>query len=81
MAASFAEIFLEAMRYEHWLRFYFAADAPLGEGEQPQASEEGNDAVIDVPADYQAGARAEDLETLGLTSITAYSKLSGFSAN
>ena len=66
MSASFAEIFLEALRYEHWLRFYFAADAPLGEGEQPQAAEEGSDAVIDVPTDYQDGARTEDLELVDI---------------
>ena len=61
MAASFAEIFLEAMHYEHWLRFYFAADAPHGDGSK-LAADEGNDAIIDVPADHQALSRAEDAE-------------------
>jgi hypothetical protein len=60
MAASFAEIFLEAMRYEHWLRFYFADDAPLPEG--VQEAEEGQDAVIAVPAAFAEQAHTQDTE-------------------
>lgn len=59
MAASFAEIFLEAMRYEHWLRFYFADDAPLPEGAQ---TENGEDSVIAVPDDFAALSRDKDVE-------------------
>ena len=56
MSASFAEIFLEAMRYEHWLRFYFADDP---EGVQDEDSQ---DAVIRVPAEFIERSRAEDPE-------------------
>ena len=59
MAASFADIFLEAMRYEHWLRFYFADDAP---GADEQAEQEGRDAVISVPEVSEELSRAEDVE-------------------
>ena len=56
MPASFAEIFLEAMRYEHWLRFYFADDP---EGVQDEDSQ---DAVIRVPAEFVERSRTEDAE-------------------
>lgn len=56
MPASFAQIFLEAMRYEHWLRFYFADDPEGAQGEESM------DAVIRVPADAVARSRAEDAE-------------------
>ena len=56
MLASFAEIFLEAMRYEHWLRFYFADDP---EGVQDEDSQ---DAVIRVPAEFAERSRAEEPE-------------------
>ena len=56
MPASFAEIFLEAMRYEHWLRFYFADDP---EGVQDEDSQ---DAVIRVPAGFAERSRAEEPE-------------------
>ena len=60
MPASFAEIFLEAMRYEHWLRFYFADDP---EGSQ---DEDSNDAVIRVPAEFMERSRAEDAELVDI---------------
>lgn len=60
MSASFAEIFLEAMRYEHWLRFYFAADP---EGVQ---DEDSNDAVIRVPAEFMERSRTEDAELVDI---------------
>ena len=56
MPASFAEIFLEAMRYEHWLRFYFADD-PKG-----MQDEESQDAVIRVPAGFAERSRLEYAE-------------------
>ena len=60
MSASFAEIFLEAMRYEHWLRFYFADDP---EGSQ---DEDSNDAVIRVPAEFMERSRTEDAELVDI---------------
>ena len=60
MSASFSEIFLEAMRYEHWLRFYFADDP---EGVQ---DEESQDAVIRVPADAIARSRAEEADLVDM---------------
>ena len=56
MSASFAELFLEALRYEHWLRFYFADDP---EGVQDEDSQ---DAVIRVPAEFVERSRMEDAE-------------------
>ena len=60
MPASFAEIFLEAMRYEHWLRFYFADDP---EGVQDEDSQ---DAVIRVPAEFMERSRTEDAELVDI---------------
>ena len=60
MPASFAEIFLEAMRYEHWLRFYFADDP---EGVQDEDSQ---DAVIRVPAEFMERSRSEDAELVDI---------------
>lgn len=65
MPSSFATIFLEAMRYEHWLRFYFADDAPADAGGQnlaPSDDEGAQDAVIAVPEDFSAVSRNEDPE-------------------
>ena len=60
MPASFAEIFLEAMHYEHWLRFYFADD-PEG-----MLDEDSNDAVIRVPAEFMERSRTEDAELVDI---------------
>ena len=60
MPASFAEIFLEAMRYEHWLRFYFADDP---EGVQ---DEDSRDAVIRVPAEFMERSCTEDAELVDI---------------
>ena len=60
MPASFAENFLEAMRYEHWLRFYFADDP---EGVQ---DEDAHDAVIRVPSEHAERSRAEDAELVDI---------------
>ncbi|MBQ5727600.1 MAG: hypothetical protein IIV56_01570, partial [Mailhella sp.] len=60
MPASFSEIFLEAMRYEHWLRFYFADDP---EGVQDEDSQ---DAVIRVPAESVERSRAEEADLVDI---------------
>ena len=60
MSASFSEIFLEAMRYEHWLRFYFADDP---EGVQDEDSQ---DAVIRVPADSIERSRTEEADLVDM---------------
>ncbi|MGN1037837.1 MAG: hypothetical protein ACI4P0_00400 [Mailhella sp.] len=56
MTDSFSDLFLEAMRYEHWLRFYFLTDEQQGcAAEPPQSSPEKElsieerNAILSVP--------------------------------
>ena len=67
MTESFADLFLKAMRYEHWLRFYFLEDAEGPDGGAPmQASPERElavesmDAILAVPAGTAALSREEE---------------------
>ena len=62
MNGNFADMFLEAMRYEHWLRFYFLADAevPMQASADSELAVESMDAVIAVPADIAARSRTEE---------------------
>lgn len=62
MNGNFADMFLEAMRYEHWLRFYFLDDAevPMQASADNELAVEAMDAVIAVPADIAARSRAEE---------------------
>ena len=55
-------MFLEAMRYEHWLRFYFLedAEAPMQASADTELAAESLDAVIAVPAEAAARTRAEE---------------------
>ncbi|WP_418765492.1 hypothetical protein [Mailhella sp.] len=66
MTESFADLFLKAMRYEHWLRFYFLEDAedsdasPMQSSPERELSLESVDAAIAVPADVAARSRREE---------------------
>lgn len=56
----FAADFLEAMRYEHWMRFYFAEDADAA-GESPDSGDgEGEDAVLAVPSGFREISRLQE---------------------
>lgn len=56
----FAADFLEAMRYEHWLRFYFAEDAGSDGTDDGSEDEGGEDAVLAVPAGMRDLSRKEE---------------------
>ena len=65
MTDSFADLFLEAMRYEHWLRFYFMEDADDADGPMQASPDremlvESMDALLVVPA--EAAKRSHDEE-------------------
>lgn len=68
MKESFADLFLEAMRYEHWLRFYFLEDAeeadnndsPMQATAERELTVESTDALLVVPADIAARSREEE---------------------
>lgn len=67
MTESFADLFLEAMRYEHWLRFYFLEDveddrndAPMQASPDRELSIESMDALLIVPADIVERSRTEE---------------------
>ena len=67
MKDSFADLFLEAMRYEHWLRFYFledaedaGSDAPMQASPERELNMESMDALLVVPADIAARSREEE---------------------
>lgn len=69
MTESFADLFLKAMRYEHWLRFYFLEDVRNPDGTPMQSSpereltvEESLDALLSVPADVSARSHEEEPE-------------------
>lgn len=66
MPDTFADLFLEAMHYEHWLRFYFLEDAEESDASPMQASPEREltvesmDALLVVPAEIAARSREEE---------------------
>ena len=66
MTESFADLFLKAMRYEHWLRFYFLEDAespddsPMQSSPERELTVEALDALLIVPADAAALSRNEE---------------------
>ena len=64
MTDSFADLFLEAMRYEHWLRFYFLEDAeddvPMQAYPERELTMESMDALLIVPADIAARSHEEE---------------------
>ncbi len=69
MTPSFADLFLEAMRYEHWLRFYFLEDvegpengSPMQASPEREIAVESMDALLAVPADVAARSREEEPE-------------------
>ena len=68
MPESFAELFLKAMRYEHWLRFYFLEDAdsqddsPMQSSPERELSVEDLDAVLSVPENFVSRSRIEEPE-------------------
>ena len=67
MTASFADLFLEAMRYEHWLRFYFLKDveepeAPMQASAEREIAVESMDALLAVPAEAAARSHEEEPE-------------------
>ena len=68
MTESFADLFLKAMRYEHWLRFYFLEDAenpddsPMQSSPERELAMESLDALLIVPADAAARSRSEEPE-------------------
>ena len=58
----FATLFLETMRYEHWLRFYFLDDAGSGGGPMQASAEKelSADEVLCIPDDIAERSRAEE---------------------
>lgn len=68
MTDSFADLFLEAMRYEHWLRFYFLEDAeetghgdgPLQSSPEREMSLDDMNAILVVPAEAAARSHEEE---------------------
>lgn len=66
MTESFGDIFLKAMRYEHWLRFYFLEDAADEKSSPMQASPKRELAIeelranIAVPASWAARSHKEE---------------------
>ncbi|WP_294446560.1 hypothetical protein [uncultured Mailhella sp.] len=68
MPESFADLFLKAMRYEHWLRFYFLEDAgepddaPMQSSPERELTVESLDALLIVPAETAARSRDEEPE-------------------
>ena len=58
----FALDFLKAMRYEHWLRFYFAGDPEAGDDAPDGAEDESMDAVFSVPDGMRAVSAAQEPE-------------------
>lgn len=68
MTDAFADLFLEAMHYEHWLRFYFledaeksdAGDAPMQASPERELSMEEMNAILVVPAEAAARSREEE---------------------
>ena len=65
---AFADLFLEAMHYEHWLRFYFLedaeeaghADAPMQSSPERELQMEEMNAILVVPAEAAARSREEE---------------------
>ena len=63
MTDSFADLFLEAMRYEHWLRFYFLEDAedePMQASPEREMRVESLDALLVVPAEFAERSHEEE---------------------
>ena len=68
MTDSFADLFLEAMRYEHWLRFYFLEDAketgrsdgPMQSTPEREMSLENMNAILVVSAEAAARSHEEE---------------------
>ncbi len=68
MTGSFAELFLEAMRYEHWLRFYFLEDKegyeddniPMQASSEKELRVNSTDALLVVPAEISELSREEE---------------------
>ena len=68
MTESFADLFLKAMRYEHWLRFYFLKDmedseeetSPMQASPERELCVESMDALLVVPAESVARSREEE---------------------
>ena len=61
MTESFADLFLKAMHYEHWLRFYFLEDAEESEDGPMQSSPEREIAVESLDARLLVPVEAADL--------------------
>ena len=66
MTESFADLFLKAMHYEHWLRFYFLEDVeepengPMQSSPERELAVESMDAKLAVPAESAARSREEE---------------------
>ena len=69
---AFADLFLEAMHYEHWLRFYFLEDVeepehgPMQSSPERELTVESMDARLALPAEAAARSRAEEPEFAGI---------------
>ena len=79
MTPSFADLFLEAMRYEHWLRFYFLEDvegpengSPMQASPEREIAVESMDALLAVPADVAARSRGEEPELADRYGVTEF---------
>lgn len=72
MTESFADLFLKAMHYEHWLRFYFLEDVeepehgPMQSSPERELTVESMDARLALPAEAAARSRAEEPEFAGI---------------
>ena len=67
MTDSFSDLFLEAMRYEHWLRFYFLTDeqqdcaaVPPQSSPERELSIEKGSAILSVPKEAAERSRREE---------------------
>ena len=68
MTDAFADLFLEAMHYEHWLRFYFLEDAeeashddaPMQSSPEKELRMEELNAILVVPAEAAVRSREEE---------------------
>ncbi len=62
--ADMADVLLEAIRYEHWLRFYFLdpgpESGPEADADAPDPAGAFPDAVLNVPADCAGRSRREE---------------------
>lgn len=82
MPESFADLFLKAMRYEHWLRFYFLEDAETPDDAPMQSSPEREltvgslDALLIVPAEAAARSRDEEPELAEMLDVLQGQKIS-----